>query len=299
MLKPKYSHTRHSSVSDDRKSKLVTSFADKILNLQRLSTSDVSDFSEIQRQVQKWKKEKYNNRNAKNDILILEKQIVRGQGLERPEGKPKRNNRRTLDDLTIALKYEHKNKGEGAHILKLPKLPYGQHTSYNEDSSFVQTHFIFDPVVPEEKVKEITDLTRKLRIYEKRNKGKSIAPSLSPAKLSQLSNYDKHEMKAGVLICQKEHEVIKSYEQEKSKFIIGKKDICQTFRELDPLATGYEQKLIKRQKKMSEDVKRRLYAHMTPEVPSKASGLLSKFGSLFNDTFDKQNFTSFNSYNVG
>ena len=79
MLKPKYSHTRHSSVSDCTKSKLVTSFADKIINLQRMSTSDVSDFSEIQKQVQKWKREKYNNRNTKNDILILEKQIVRGQ----------------------------------------------------------------------------------------------------------------------------------------------------------------------------------------------------------------------------
>ena len=149
--------------------------------------------------------------------------------------------------------------------------------------------------MPEEKVREITDLTRKLRIYEKRNKGKSIAPSLSPAKLSQLSNYDKHEMKAGVLVCQKELEVINCYEQEKSKFVIGKKDIFQTFREVDPLATGFEQKLPKRQGKMSEDVKRRLYAHMTPEVPSKASGLLSKFGSLFDDTLDKQNFTSFNS----
>lgn len=66
-------------MSDCTKSKLVTSFADKIINLQRMSTSDVSDFSEIQKQVQKWKREKYNNRNTKNDILILEKQIVRGQ----------------------------------------------------------------------------------------------------------------------------------------------------------------------------------------------------------------------------
>ena len=105
-------------------------------------------------------------------------------------------------------------------------------------------------------------------------------------------------MKAGVLVCHKEPNVIKSYEQDKSKFTSGKNDIYQTFREFqstDASNTGFELKLFKKNGKMSEDVKRRLYMHSTPEVPPRAECLLSKFGSLFQDTPEKQSFKSFNS----
>lgn len=300
MKKTNISHIRRASVSRNSKSKLVNSLADKVHNLQRLSTSDVSDFAAIQRQVHKWKREKYNIKNSKNDIVILEKQIIRGQGIEPPEGKPKRNSEKTLDKLTIAFKAEHKNKGEGAHILKLPKLPYGQHTSYNDDSKFLQNHFIFDQLeATEEKIREIEDLNRKLRLYEKRIKGRGSLASENASRMHHTSNYDKYEMKAGILVCQKEHDVIKTYEHDKSKFIVNRKGIFQTFRELtsiDSFDTGLEHKLSKKQRKMSGDVKRRLYTHLSPEVSAKADSLLSKFGTLFETSSqEKQIYKTFSS----
>ena len=163
----------------------------------------------------------YRTKVNADKIEKLEKDALRGEGAEIPEAKIVAKPRIPVDYLTLILKSEHKSTLEGTQILKLPKLPFGKHTSYNDDPMFKDKHFLEDGKVKAqpEKVKELEEITRKFRLYEKKYKAhKKSRLDTARNMFSDLAFFDVYEMGPGRLICSKDQQVIQSYDKDKEKY---------------------------------------------------------------------------------
>ena len=154
-------------------------------------------------------------------IEKLEKDALRGEGAEIPEAKIAAKVKIPVDYMTLVLKSEHKATLEGTQILKLPKLPFGKHKSYNDDPMFKDKHFLEDrsTVSQPEKMKELEEITRKYRLYEKKFKAHKKSRLQSAENMfSDMAFFDVYEMGPGRLICSKDQQVIQSYDKDKEKY---------------------------------------------------------------------------------
>lgn len=262
-------------------------YFDQIISLtQNYSNIPKSDYSSIKETLKKWARDKYNTSNF-NELAIMKKQLTRGQCLESPEPKPKPKVKQNIDVQYEVLKKEHKIKEDGMHIMRLPKLPYGRHQTYNEEKEFIKSHFISESVdMSPEKGREIEDLRRKFRLQNKKFRANDNRRcSLSPSCYANMLNYDLHYMKAGTLVCQKEANAISAYEQEKQKF---DKNIsayhASIKRRLSQREKTIQNKLRKKTGVISDDVKSRIYASVSQDFSQRNScSLLSKYSPLFED----------------
>lgn len=272
--------TTPSSVTRTRYFEQLMSMTDNFSSLPK------SDYSQIKQTLKQWVKTKYNAPNF-DELAIIEKQIRKGQGLDTPEPKPKPKNRPNYDTHYQSFKKEHKIKDEGTHIMKLPKQPYGIHHTYNEEKEFIKSHFIEESDnLPLEKVKEIEVIKRKFRLQNKRYAAnENRRRSLSPSFYANLTKYDKHLMRAGTLVCQKEIVAVIPYEKEKQRFDTTVSSYQSAFKpKMSEREKAIQSRLRRKTCSISNDVKNRIYASVSQDFSNRrSSSLLSKYSPLFEE----------------
>ncbi|CAG9330426.1 unnamed protein product [Blepharisma stoltei] len=172
-----------------------------------------------------------------NPLLDLERSVIRGEAKDIKDAKPKRKPKISADRLTETLKLEHKTQAEGMRILSLPRLPYGNHKTYNDESGFVTDHFITDEDIQNDlnKAKALDEITRKFRIKEKRLKYVQNMQSRKAARLSQTEDFFSFESDGGHLMCNRVKEVIETYDAEKEKYSQKHPYVHLTFKDLEEL----------------------------------------------------------------
>ena len=163
----------------------------------------------------------YKSKLVPDKISKLEKEALRGECASHPEAKPSAKYIKKSDLLTSILKTEHKACLQGTQIIKLPKLPFGEHKTYNEETLFKASHFVEKSGInlTSEKLKDLEDITRKFRLFEKKfakNK-RSRLKSARPV-LNHLIHFEVYQMDSGELVCDKQENVTKSYDNDKAVF---------------------------------------------------------------------------------
>lgn len=121
---------------------------------------------------------------------------------------------RKTDPLNRLLRQERKYSPKGKAVLRLPKLPFGLHKTYNEETCFSQEHIVWDQPSPTQ-LAEMHNMDRKYRLAAKLRLRKQHrpTPSLSPA-----SKYDQYRIDSGVLYCPKDSIRLRAYENDKLRY---------------------------------------------------------------------------------
>jgi hypothetical protein len=113
-----------------------------------------------------------------------------------------------------SFKGDHKFNTKKIQIVKLPKLPFGKHEVYNTEEPFVQKHFI-DIEKLEKKNKDLSEAVKKFRLFKKKqNKFRQVSPDMVQD-LNQNKKHYIYKTKGGVLLAEKDKNIINRYELSK------------------------------------------------------------------------------------
>ncbi|OMJ95369.1 hypothetical protein SteCoe_1286 [Stentor coeruleus] len=237
--------------------------------------------------VLKLNKTLYKIKPEEDKISKLEKETIRGECAVKPEAKVIHKPKRNQDLLSKLLKSEHKTTGEGTQILKLPKLPYGNHKSYNEEPRFRDKHFLDGDriTMTHERIKELEELTRKFRLLEKKYKASKQNRMHSATPLfSDLAFYDVYDMGPGKLVCGREDEVIRSYEKDKEKYKeTAKGNYAYTYKDIN--REDYERKYARR-KIMGFKDQQELISRLMPNKEVKNTDMSQFYSTKYSLLFD-------------
>jgi hypothetical protein len=230
----------------------------------------------------------YKSKANDNKIAKLEKDTIRGQGIEKAETKPIPRSKKPLSLLARILNSEHKATRQGTQILKLPKLPFGKHDSYNLEPMFKDKHFLEDqnPLqIPPERAKDLEEITRKFRLHEKKYKAnKQNRLQTARPTFSHLSCYDVYDMGPGSLVCQREDEVVYSYECDKERYKdVTKGNYAYTFKDLDIDEKG----MMRLQgKTMNYKEQQQMISRLLPNKDAKDSALSQFYSTKYSSLFE-------------
>lgn len=120
---------------------------------------------------------------------------------------------RDADPFSQLLKQEHRTSPDRKAVLRLPKLPFGLHRTYNEVESFSQEHIVWEQPSPTQ-LAEIQGINRKYRLADKRKRRQHRAfPSQSPP-----TKYDTYRIDSGLLYCPKDTSRLQSYDNDKRRY---------------------------------------------------------------------------------
>lgn len=240
----------------------------------------------------------YKSKLVPDKISKLEKEALRGECASHPEPKPSAKCIKKLDLISSILKSEHKACLQGTQIIKLPKLPFGEHKTYNEETLFKASHFVEKSGInlTSEKLKEIEDITRKFRLFEKKfEKNKRSRLKSARPVLNHLIHFEVYQMDSGELVCDKQENVTKSYEKDKAVFReivdLDLKSVGNTQRKRKA-RKYFERKTIDERKTME------LVSRLMPSNEMKESRLGHFFSNKYSTLFEEPR-TGNNSINSG
>lgn len=140
-----------------------------------MHSTKTNDFLKIKKTVTKLNKSMFNTNSEFESFNIFEQSSKINKTFDQINilRKKKENSNSPILDI---YKHQHKNS-TGVKIFQLPKLPFGSHLTYNDDSEFVNNHFRFEETGGELK-SNLEGFQKKFELYEKkvsgsRKKGKS------------------------------------------------------------------------------------------------------------------------------
>lgn len=225
-------------------------------------------------------------------IEQLEKETIRGECAEKPESKTVEKPPKKLDLLTLILKSEHKTSLEGTQIIKLPKLPFGKHKSYNDEPAFKDRHFLEGNTsnISPEKAKELEDITRKFRLNEKKYKAskRNRLHSARPM-LTDFTFYDVYNMCAGKLICAREEKLIECYEKDKASYKeIAKRDLSSAGTKRNE---GDFEKIYVKKKILDAKTEQDMISRLLPNKEIKDSALSQFYSTKYSSLFEGSEIT--------
>jgi hypothetical protein len=113
-----------------------------------------------------------------------------------------------------SISHEHSPDGFKSRIINLPKLPYGKHSSYNEEKGFLRNHFVFD----DSEATESQLLTIKLALKEKYKKKRKKIRLLVGNK-EKLRKIEEFRSQGGKLFINKDYEGHRNYEMQKCRYV--------------------------------------------------------------------------------
>ena len=185
-----------------------------------IETEPLSAYLSLREKLSNLNRVLFKTKLNQDKIEKLEKETLRGECSESPEPVIIQKPKKQLDLLSLILKAEHKSTTEGTQIVKLPKLPYGKHKSYNEEPTFKDRHFL-DEKVPKnpDRIKDLEEITRKFRLHEKKYKAnKQTRLSSAKPTFSKNEYFDVYDMGPGNLVCAKDQESVEAYEKKKEEY---------------------------------------------------------------------------------
>ena len=173
-------------------------------------------YKKLTRKISNVNKQLLNTEIQISTLKKLEKDAVRDATLEKPE--PCIGKKKILkpDLLSLILKSQHKLT-ESVCIVKLPKMPYGKHADYNDDSQFVIRHFFNTASnIAQIQSDDLNEIKKKFRLYEKRKLSQKRTGSTKKTSASDF--FDTFNMEHGDLICPKVARVSEGYSKDKEKY---------------------------------------------------------------------------------
>lgn len=173
----------------------------------------------MSKNILKFSKAVYNKSLSPSYISILEKLKIREEYDDMTErySKPK----------IIKKNQFHSGRKifpEKINILNLPRLPFGKHANYEEND--FKKHFIES--FENQDTEELKNANKMLRIQKRLNRKNKPPVSLTPLYMNNLNNYMVFSTEASDIKCLKNQKVLKSYDNEKSKF-----KLMATFQDID------------------------------------------------------------------
>ena len=247
-------------------------------------SSRISDYQKTKMKIANINKSLFKQDIDSHPILRLEKAVMRGKGVEK-EAKTKTAKKMNITSrFEVNLKKEHKIGTEGTQIVKLPKLPFGHHNTYNEEDYFLDTHFVSFESSPNV-AQELRTLSRKLKISDK-SKSKRTHSKQNSANSSR-GQIIVYEMGNGQLISNMNRDIIDSYEADRSKYMLHHHYVYQTFRDDVGLDSDISLSNKLNSIKKSNDVEgmvRRLYKQPEKKSSELSKELTSKYNLLFDDS---------------
>lgn len=195
------------------------------------NNSKALNYHQMRKKIAAISKSVFKTNSDQHPILSLEKAVLRGKGTEKNlKTSPLKSPKPTLSKLEELLKKEHKINSSGTQIVRLPKLPFAQHQTYNEEKSFVDKHFVHERSESVQ-IQELSNLSRKFKLSDRiRSKRKHAKPIQN---IKAKNPKDEYDMEGGKLIVNVESDIIDSYEADKSKYVIKHHYAYQTFRKVD------------------------------------------------------------------
>jgi hypothetical protein len=184
-----------------------------------------------------------------------------------------------LTVLDKIIRSDHKINSKKVQILKLPKLPFGKHSNYNNEDLFVSNHFV--ELESTEKTKELDEAIKKFRLFEKKYK-KSL--SNSPDKIATLErkkNYFVYSTQAGKLVVHKDRNIIRQYEENKKEYSHLRNLSFQFIPDFDSRPSTDR---VQENNRSVKDIIKRLYPSPKPQSNRIFESLSSKFSRLFEDS---------------
>ena len=248
------------------------------------ATSRLTNFHHTRKKIASISKTVFKTDIDQHPILSLEKAVLRGEGSDYKEKKaikkPKVQNESKLE---LYLKSEHKIQNNGIHIVKLPKLPYGLHRTYNEEGDFTDNHFVTDASDSEQK-KEMSTIVRKFNLKQRINS--KTKHKYNKSAVNALNLKELYYMDSGFLVVPKEQKIIDAYEADKGKYIIKHHYAYQTFREISPNLGATLTKRNTLQQLLEQDslIKRMMKPPSKKKLTVLAQQLTQKYSALFIDS---------------
>jgi hypothetical protein len=188
--------------------------------------------------------------------------------------KPNPNEKISL--LEKVLSKDHRITKDKIQIIKLPKLPYGQHAPYNSEDLFVTNHFI--PTEDSERTRELDEAVKRFRLFEKNFKKSQRSNIDIIEAFEKKKPYLSFRTGAGYLVCKKNQPVIQQYEQDRDIYTTHSRNSIQTFREFEEKDGPKSQRVSRSSVKAAI---KRLYPTPEPTKSRLLSYLLPKYSALF------------------
>lgn len=182
-----------------------------------------------------------------------------------------------LTVLDKIIQSDHRINSKKIQIIKLPKLPFGKHSNYNDQDFIVSDHFV--ELETTDKTKELDEAIKKFRLFEKKYK-KSLSNSPDTcSRLEHKKNYFEYKTNAGKLIVSKDRNIIQKYEENKRQYSHSRNLSFQIIPDFDSRPTTEREAETSRP---ANDFVKRLYPSPKPPSNKILESLQSKFSCLFN-----------------
>ncbi|OMJ83558.1 hypothetical protein SteCoe_15464 [Stentor coeruleus] len=142
-------------------------------------------------------------------LMLLEKSVTRR------ESKFIKSTRSQSKKITFQETKEHMIMDNATNIINLPKLPFGKHSTYNEESNFVQKHILLNNNIPtEDQILDMKKVSKIMRLNRKKNH-KNNTPIVRKCKNTHIESI---KSDGGRLYIENCKEIINNYIKEKTKY---------------------------------------------------------------------------------
>ena len=169
--------------------------------------------SPLHKHLLRWMERKLNPNLSRNPFDAKERQVRRRQQIS--DSKMIATSSPPSSALYRHIRAEHKAHSTGLSILHLPRLPFGCHKTYNDETHFMQQHIVSRDASPSQ-IEELNSITRLYRLLERKKLRKTrYANSTDYRKSAQ---FDHYESESGLLICPKEQRLLEAYESDRAKY---------------------------------------------------------------------------------
>lgn len=113
------------------------------------------------------------------------------------------------DHVINFLQKNHIKTQQSCKIVVLPKSPFGKHQAYNEETNFLESHFILEkePYSPKQEL-----ISKKVGLLNKRIKKMNNRVNLM--KKSEKKTYEEFDSQGGKLFCKRPVSLIQIYQDE-------------------------------------------------------------------------------------
>jgi hypothetical protein len=174
------------------------------------------DTKQLNNTINKFKKEKYRFNLNPESISYIENKVRIGESSS-PTITVSRANADSPDPMETELKKLHRPDLRKKFVLKLPKLPYGKHESYNGEDKFIDKYIWDQSKLTREATCQVNKIQRKFKSVQK-YKPHTLSPERGSKKLSAFEDFHVFNSKAGQVICAIQRDVLKAYDAQTNKY---------------------------------------------------------------------------------
>jgi len=158
----------------------------------------------------RWIERKINPNVVRNPFDAKERQVRRRRFIPDPKLIPPPA--KANDCLRLQLRAEHKVNPGGVSILHLPRLPFGCHKTYNDESEFLREHIVSRDPSPEQ-AEALDSVTKLWRLVERRKERKYRNSSLR-----RKPRFEHYESESGLLIYPRDRRCLEAYKNDRDKY---------------------------------------------------------------------------------